>query len=171
MSETQTDPSEIREIRALLKEFGVPFAKALAVFVRESAAGLHRTGLNAGDRHMGGGEDGPSGGVTLGPLQGIEELDPALRDELNAAIDAYESSASADAQETMEFTANSPVEAATHRLRRVAREQGVTQKELAARLNVTPAVISRVFKNPDRSRLATLRKIAQALDVELHEIV
>lgn len=160
MAELQERPLELDEVRDLLPELEVPFAKALSVFLRELSKSVsHR-------RRRGGG-----GRASLGPLQAIDEIDPPLRDELNALMDAYESAAAAGRQETMEFTADSPAEAAAHRLRRAARKQGVSQKQLAERLNVTPAVISRVFKNPDRSKLATIRRIAQALGVELHEIV
>lgn len=173
MSETQAKQRDLGELRELLTEFGVPFAKALAVFVRESSKSLHRLD-QGGDRPQQYETENVTpldNGVALGSLQALEELDPTLRDELNAVIDAYESSVRTGEQDTMEFTADSPVVAAAHRLRRVAGERDISQKELARRLNVTPSVISRVFKNPDRSRLATLRKIAHALGVELHEIV
>jgi len=73
--------------------------------------------------------------------------------------------------EAVEFSADSPAALAASRLGRVARAKGVSQKELAERLGVSASFISKVFKQPDRSKVATLRKIAEALGVEVREIV
>ncbi|MEW6249342.1 MAG: helix-turn-helix transcriptional regulator [Planctomycetota bacterium] len=43
------------------------------------------------------------------------------------------------------------------RLRRVLKAKGMKQSELARRLGVSPVVVSRVLKNPERSTGATLR--------------
>lgn len=51
------------------------------------------------------------------------------------------------------------------------REQGITQAELAKRLKKSPAVISRIFRNPERSRLSSLQKIADALKVDLSDLM
>jgi len=49
--------------------------------------------------------------------------------------------------------------------------KGVPQKVLVESLKVNPSYISRILKNPDRSKLATLRKISSALDVELKSVL
>ena len=93
------------------------------------------------------------------------------RSHLDRRTHKYHPYANKDSPPRMDFTEDSPAQAAASRLRRVAKEQGVTQQELAKRLGVTPAVISRVFKIPNRSKVDTLRRIADALGVELVEIV
>ena len=62
-------------------------------------------------------------------------------------------------------------EVASVHLRRVARSQVISQKELARRLKVNPSVISRIFKSPEKSSLQTIRRIADALHVSLHDIL
>lgn len=57
------------------------------------------------------------------------------------------------------------------RLRWRAEELGLTQREIARRVGVSPVVINRIFKNPDRSTVATLRKIAKAMGVKLVELL
>ncbi len=150
-------PDNTQDIRLLLADLGEPFARALAVFVREC-----RNGGVVGE---------PAAKPVLGKLQSFDELDPALRERLDTIIDADEAAAEAGTLEMMEFTADSPAQAAAKRLRRVLSDRGLTQKELAKVLGVTPAVVSRVLKNPDRSKVATLRRIADALGIELREIV
>lgn len=107
----------------------------------------------------------------LGPLVSFEQVEPVLRARLNALVDRQEAALRAGKLEVMEWTDDSAPQAAARRLWRVAKERGISQKTLAAKLGVTPAVISRVFKNPDRSKVATLRKIAKAIGVELYEII
>lgn len=57
------------------------------------------------------------------------------------------------------------------RIRWRAEELGLTQREIARRVGVSPVVINRIFKNPDRSTVATLRKIAKAMGVKLVELL
>ena len=51
------------------------------------------------------------------------------------------------------------------------RERGVTQAELARRLDKSPTSISRILRNPERSRVDTIRQIAKALKVDLSGIL
>lgn len=60
---------------------------------------------------------------------------------------------------------------ARDRLRQALARRGMKQTDLAAKLSMSPTSISRIFKAPDRSRLATLREIAAALDVDLSDIL
>ena len=137
--------------RDLLDRLGGPFAKALAVFIRE----LLRTEQAAG----------------AGPAPSWQELPAALRRELSAEMEKNDELVAAGKLEAVEFSADSPAALAASRLGRVARAKGVSQKELAERLGVSASFISKVFKQPDRSKVATLRKIAEALGVEVREIV
>lgn len=153
--------SELRDAKFWLNELGEPFARALAVFLRE----FRKEGLSSDAR------ESLRKMRLLGKLQTSEELAPSLREQLDACVEADEAAAEAGTLEMVEFTADSPAQAAGKRLRRVLKERGISQKELAKMLKVTPAVVSRVLKNPDRSKVATLRRMAAALGVELREIV
>ena len=136
--------------RDLLDRLGEPFAKALAVFIRE----VLRTEQTA---------EG-------GPAPSWRELPVALRHE---SVLRWKRTTSCWPRKLrpVEFTDDSPAALAAGRLGRVARAKGISQKELAERVGVSPSFISKVFKQPDRSKVATLRKIAEALSVELREIV
>ena len=46
-------------------------------------------------------------------------------------------------------------------------ERGLSQKELAERINTTQSVISRPENGPANPSLATLRRLADALDARL----
>jgi DNA-binding XRE family transcriptional regulator len=148
-------------MRAMVDALGVPFARALGAFVRELARPSDTP--NAALQALLGAEPGW--------VRSVDDLAPPLRDELNRVFDRSEALRKAGKLKMVEFTADSPAQAAARRLRQVAKERGVSQKDLAAKLKVTPGVINRVFKAPDRSKVATLRKVAAALGVELHEIV
>ncbi len=151
-----------RETRQLMESFGQPFAKALATFVAE----LRRREANGVEHpadHTGATEDRLP--------RSWEDLPIAMRQAAEAEIRENEVQLAEGRISSMEFTEDSPAVAAANRLRRTAERKGVSQRELARKLNVSPSVISKVFQNPDRSKVATLRRIAAALQVELAEIV
>jgi DNA-binding Xre family transcriptional regulator len=153
--------SEIDPIQSALAKYAEPFARALAVFVRECADGGRDTASQNRTHFR----------RALGEPIPISELEPSLRKKLNEIINADEAAARAGTLKMMEFTEDSPAEAAARRLRSILAKRGISQKQLAQMLGVTPAVINRVLKKPDRSKVATLRRIADALHVELREIV
>ncbi len=51
------------------------------------------------------------------------------------------------------------------------RKQGMTQADLARKLGKSPTVISRILRDPKRSRVRTLEAIASALGLSLAEIL
>jgi DNA-binding Xre family transcriptional regulator len=51
------------------------------------------------------------------------------------------------------------------------KKQNMTQAELARRMKKSQSVISRIFRDPTRSRLTTLQQIANALDVDISDIL
>lgn len=71
-----------------------------------------------------------------------------------------------------EFTGNSPKESMVHRIKQLMKQRGMNQRDLAVKLKVSPAVISRILNQPSRSpRLDTLSRIAQALAVPVRELM
>jgi hypothetical protein len=47
------------------------------------------------------------------------------------------------------------------------REKGISQADLAKALGKSPASVCRILKSPDRSRVRTLRQIADAIGVDI----
>lgn len=52
-------------------------------------------------------------------------------------------------------------------IRAAAKQRGITQKEIADDLGVSPAVISRILKNPSKSKLQTLQRIGKVVGVTI----
>jgi DNA-binding Xre family transcriptional regulator len=71
----------------------------------------------------------------------------------------------------VEFNASVPAKAAGSRLKQIFKQRGIKQSEIARRLGVAPSVISRVFKHPERSRLQTIRGIADAAGISVGELI
>lgn len=57
------------------------------------------------------------------------------------------------------------------RLETLLKERGITQLELAARVGVTRAAMSRYVSGDREPRFATLLRIAQELEVDLDELL
>jgi DNA-binding XRE family transcriptional regulator len=167
------------ERRKLVNQLGVPFARALAAFIQslEEGEGTLADFPRASSRFpavfaAGGGAGAGAGAGEADPASGIVgDLDPAMVRRVRQAIAENDALERRGEAEVVEFTADSPAEAAARRLKALAKRQGVSQSELAQRLGVTPAVVSRVFKNPDRSKVQTIRRIAKALGVSVREVI
>jgi ribosome-binding protein aMBF1 (putative translation factor) len=162
-------PRRIVDAEILAARFGEAFAKAFATFVRE----LGRTqGEVVMRRHMPAEErvndKAQRPDITL---ERIEDLPPELRAEAEESLSRYRNLVQRGKLTGIELTPDIPAQLAGSRLRRALKERGIKQRDLAKRLDVSPAVVSRVLKNPDRSMVATLRRIADALGVELRELI
>jgi transcriptional regulator with XRE-family HTH domain len=57
------------------------------------------------------------------------------------------------------------------RLKKQRTRQALTQAELAKRSEVSTATVARIERNEIEPRMPTLRKLADALGVEPHELV
>ena len=110
----------------IMTRFAVPFAKALAVFVREASIQFPRASE-----------------------PGAEHSDTEFIDVNDELV----------------------VEVVANRMRRLMREQGISQTDLAARAGVSVGVVSRALRDPNRAKLATLRKIATALDTRFADLL
>ncbi len=51
------------------------------------------------------------------------------------------------------------------------RELGLTQKQLAERAGMKPNSVSRILKDPERSRVSTIRKLADALEADISNLL
>jgi DNA-binding XRE family transcriptional regulator len=60
---------------------------------------------------------------------------------------------------------------AADRLAKARKAAGLTQKQLADKLGIPQSQISRIERNPDRTTVRTLKRIAQALRVDISKLV
>ncbi|MHC4063387.1 MAG: helix-turn-helix domain-containing protein [Planctomycetota bacterium] len=63
------------------------------------------------------------------------------------------------------------LELAAERIARARRAAGLTQKQLGAKLKLPQSQISRIERNPDRTTVRTLKRIARALGVDVRALV
>jgi len=154
-------PKDLTELYTDLAEMGALWARISSALAR----------LLCGDRLAEGRIADPGHGPESHPVPQPPDSQFSVADWARKAAEENEALAKAGKLKVGEFTADSPAEAAAGRLKRIARERGISQKAIATKLGVTPAAVNRVFKRPDRSKVATLRKIAAAMGVALHELI
>jgi transcriptional regulator with XRE-family HTH domain len=56
-------------------------------------------------------------------------------------------------------------------LKRLRVLNALTQEELSQKAGLTPAAVARIERNEAEPRMTTLRKLAEALGIEPHELV
>lgn len=56
------------------------------------------------------------------------------------------------------------------KVKAICKQQGMTLKELAERMNVSAEVVSRMLSSGGNPTLSSLKAIAKALDVEVYEL-
>ena len=139
------------EVQSALSVMGQVFAEAFATY---TAALLRR--LSSEDPKGGAGD-------MLRKLEMLaEELAPPEREEDGATKEVTRERVTVDELRPVMMR---------NKLVFELRSRGITQAELARKVGKAPAAISRILKHPERSRLSTLRKIAEAVDVDLSELV
>lgn len=133
---------------SIMREFSGPFAHALAVFVNELREGNQRA--------KGSALEVPHADVSKGEQR-----------ELEAEFAQADDMAEQGTLESLEVTEHTLAEIITLRIRAALEAHGWTQARLAEEIGVSATVISRVLKQPDRSRVATLYRIADVLGMDL----
>jgi len=143
-------PDTLQELRVALADVTAACVRAISISDRMLPS-----------RELAVSQEPPDGPPIL-DLSGLSPSQRKARLEAWArqAAERNDALAKAGNLKVIEFTADSPAEAAAGRLKRIARERGIS-----------PAAVNRVFKRPDRSKVATLRKIAAAMGVALHELI
>jgi ribosome-binding protein aMBF1 (putative translation factor) len=63
------------------------------------------------------------------------------------------------------------LELAAESIAKARKAKGMTQKQLAAKLKVPQSQISRIERNPDRTTVRTLKRIAKALGVDVSALI
>ena len=89
-------------------------------------------------------------------------------DDLMDALEAQELADRLDDPATEWVKAEDAVlEIAGSWIARARKQAGLTQKQLAAKLRVPQSQISRIEKNPERSTVKTMKRIAKALGLDI----
>lgn len=139
---------------SLTQRYAEPFAKALAVFVREMER-ERPTMAQSPDLSS----ENPEVVVSLDKRpRAARAVADARRQLKEGRLETWPLAATIERQ-------------AGNRLQHLLKQKGMTQAALARKLGVSPAVVNRVLKRPDRSMVATLRRIAAAIHAELWEII
>jgi len=89
----------------------------------------------------------------------------AIPEDLKAVLAAAQRS---DAPTLTETQARARV--ARNRLMLALKQRNMTQADLARLVKKSPAVVSRILQNPEKCRVSTLRRIADALAIELGDV-
>ncbi len=63
------------------------------------------------------------------------------------------------------------LELAAERITAARKAKGLTQKQLGEKLNLPQSQISRIERNPDRTTVRTLKRIARALGVDVSALI
>ena len=125
----------------------------------------------------------PTEPVTVATTDFPSVLDPAgARTHVLVPIDRFDQLTDAEralrAMETLESDSTEWIDAdasalrlAGSRIRRARIAKGFTQKRLAERLRIPQSQISRIERDPDRSTLRTLKRIANALAVDIRALI
>lgn len=101
----------------------------------------------------------------LVPVDDYEELVKASM--VVDAIAKIENSTDEDYVDADDFR----LELAAERIAKARKAKGMTQKQLAAKLKVPQSQISRIERNPDRTTVRTLKRIAKALGVDVSALI
>ena len=57
------------------------------------------------------------------------------------------------------------------KIKEIRKAKGITQKELARRLNIAPSALSQIESDNNNIKSSTLHKIAAALDCSIHDLI
>jgi ribosome-binding protein aMBF1 (putative translation factor) len=138
-----------------IERWSAPFGRALGEFIR-TVSGMDRL-PNSTSRSV-----SKSGFVT----ESISEAEaPEAYAEFRRLIAQHENGPS------VEFDPAVPAKHYGSKLKLVFKKRGIKQAVIARKLGVAPSVISRVFKHPEKSKLQTIRKIANAAGISMAELV
>lgn len=167
--------------RALALAFGRPFGVAFAAFLREilklPASELEEivrkseqlgAAALAADPHESSEADAPSSESHEQSLASLPAEHRAAAEAAWAEIDEQDRNG-----ELLRLTLDryTPEHVAANRLRSALKKRGITQAELARKLKVSPAAVSRILRDPERSAVKTLRRVAKALNVSVHDVI
>ena len=147
---------------ALIEAWSLRFARAYAEFVRTLSEG-------AGAAPSFHAAHGTTGGFTIEDVAG--EQDPKGYRRMAEGHKAFLASVKDGSAEMVDFDPAVPATKAFSRLKQICKQRGIKQSDIAQQLGVAPSVISRVFKHPERSRLQTLRRIADAAGIAIGELI
>lgn len=145
------------------EEKAVAFAKAFAVFVHET------------ETFAGCPPEAASGPVAPKRISSREDFlareSAAPDDAPRYNLDRPELAQMQEPDDQPLVTTDTLAELFASRLKQAIAQSPMTQKQIATKIGVAPSVVSRILKNPDRSKLETLYRIASAIGMPLSGLV
>lgn len=155
-------PQQSQKTDALIDMWSLRFARAYAEFVRTLSEGTS-AGSAAADAQWKGGR------FAVEDVSSEEDAESFRR--MADGHKAFLASVKSGSAEMVDFDPAVPARKALGRLKQICKQRSIKQSDIARKLGVAPSVISRVFKHPERSRLQTLRKIADAAGIPMGELI
>lgn len=160
--------SDKKEIQDFIDMWGIRFARAYAEFVRALSEGTITPSLQPPPVSF---STNSNPAVPLVVDEVSESDDPHAVKRSKEAHEAWLVAVRDETVRPVDFDPEVPAKAAGSRLRQIFKERGIRQSDIARRLGVAPSVISRVFKYPERSRLRTIRNIADAAGIAIGDLI
>lgn len=154
-------PQQPQKADALIDAWSLRFARAYAEFVRTLSQGTAADSASVAQW---------KGGRFAVEDVSIEEDAEGFR-RMADGHKAFLASVKNSSAEVVDFDPAVPARKALGRLKEICKQRSIKQSDIARKLGVAPSVISRVFKHPERSRLQTLRKIADAAGIAMGELI
>lgn len=158
-AEITSSGDSVSRTKAITAALGGAFAKALAVYTVEVLELLEDRGLRLSDFES----NSPA------PTDAESQLRSAPKWVRAAYERAKKVTQRSDAVESEERSVQARI--IRNRLMLALHRANITQADLANRLGKSASGVSRIFRNPERSRLRTLQAIAKALRVDLSDIL
>ena len=155
-------PQQSQKADALIDAWSLRFARAYAEFVRTLTKG---TGADSASTAV------QWEGERFAAEDVSSEEDAEGFRRMADGHRAFLASVKNGSAETVDFDPAVPASKALGRLKQICKQRSIKQSDIAHTLGVAPSVISRVFKHPERSRLQTLRKIADAAGIAMGELI
>jgi len=137
------------QLKALTDDSADPYTKVLTASVRVAA------------------ETANSAEELIEKLRSSETLKKASRRHIAQLQKEYRQAEKGGKAEWVDF---SDIPKPKPTLQSLVRQKGITQKELAKKTGMAAAMVSQVLKDPDQSKLVTVKRICHALGVELGDL-
>lgn len=144
--------------KELMMQVSESFARAYAILVKELSDNFENQELLKKK-------------VVDAPWDTWDDLPKALRDEFEKEIKKNDALLEKGEISSFHFDANGVAVISANYLKQLLAEKNISQKELAQRMHVSASHISKVLKDPTRSTVKTLQKIAKAIGVDLKLVV
>ncbi|MEN6337946.1 MAG: helix-turn-helix transcriptional regulator [Phycisphaerales bacterium] len=149
------------DVAVLLAHVSELFAKAFAVFATDFLKRMRAEGCLSQENDM----------KSDVPWKSWAGFPVELREKLEKEMQRNKQLLASGQLQAVEFTSSSAPEAIADRLREIMKEKGLSQSDLAKKMGTSDSVVSKWLKDPSRSKLSTLRRVAKSLDVDVTKLM